>query len=81
MPHFGPSGAGLVLGNWQRHPQQLFSIVHFRQRLVNCNMPGCHVALASEEEQIQETQDGWAITLHVHHTAHQEGANSLCAAT
>ena len=44
-------------------------------------MPGCHVALASEEEQIQETQDGWAITLHVHHTAHQEGANSLCAAT
>lgn len=42
-------------------------------------MPGCCVAVATEKEWFQESQDGWAITLHVHHTADQDGAKSLWA--
>ncbi len=44
-------------------------------------MPGCCITLANEEEESQENYGGQAITLHVHHKAHQEGAISLYAAT
>ena len=41
-------------------------------------MPGCCVSLASEEEEIQGNEAGWAITLHVHHTPHEEGVPTAC---